>query len=275
MTIVVTVRVNDGMVMASDSATTFFDQEGRAVKVYNNANKLFNLVKVWPIGAMTYGNGNIGSESISTLSKDLRAALDPVSGTDLALVLDQNSYTVLEVAERAKRFLFARYREAYPEGVPGYFMGYRVCGYSAGGTLPEGYEVGINGNEAFGPNAMYSNDSFGPRWAGETEAIDRLILGVGSKFAEALEQLGVEHDAAENVRGEVVSKLCVPLFLPAMPIQDAIDLARFLAETAAKFTHFGLRAATVGGPIEVATITKHEGFKWVTRKHFYEQHFNH
>ena len=59
-----------------------------------------------------------------------------------------------------------------------------------------------------------------------------------------------------------------------MPIQDAIDLARFLAETAAKFTLFSLRAATVGGPIEVAAITKHEGFKWINRKHFFDQHFN-
>ena len=69
MTIVVTVRVNDGLVMAADSATTFSDQAGNAVKVCNSVNKLFNLVKVWPIGAMTYGSGSIGAASIETLSK--------------------------------------------------------------------------------------------------------------------------------------------------------------------------------------------------------------
>jgi hypothetical protein len=72
----------------------------------------------------------------------------------------------------------------------------------------------------------------------------------------------------------VIKSLYVPLSLPAMPIQDAIDLARFLANTAAAFTQFSLRAATVGGPIEVAAITKHEGFKWITRKHFFDQRFN-
>jgi hypothetical protein len=68
MTIVVTVRVNDGIVLAADSATSFIDGSGNVAKVYNNANKIFNLVKVWPIGAMTYGAGGMGSASISTLS---------------------------------------------------------------------------------------------------------------------------------------------------------------------------------------------------------------
>lgn len=43
MTIVVTVRVNDGIVLAGDSATSFVDKDGHVVKVYNNANKIFNL----------------------------------------------------------------------------------------------------------------------------------------------------------------------------------------------------------------------------------------
>ncbi|CAN5397067.1 hypothetical protein BH11ARM2_BH11ARM2_10810 [soil metagenome] len=31
---------------------------------------------------------------------------------------------------------------------------------------------------------------------------------------------------------------------------------------------------TVGGPIEVAAITKHEGFKWIRRKLYYEREMN-
>ena len=64
------------------------------------------------------------------------------------------------------------------------------------------------------------------------------------------------------------------LSLPAMHIQDAIELARYLAETAAKFSHFSLLAPTIGGPIEIATITKHEGFKWVARKHYFPSTLN-
>jgi hypothetical protein len=55
MTIVVTVKIHDGIVLASDSATTFSDTDGNTVKVYDNANKVFNLVKGLPIGSLTWG----------------------------------------------------------------------------------------------------------------------------------------------------------------------------------------------------------------------------
>lgn len=55
MTIVVTVKINDGIVLAADSATTFSDDKGVPVKIYNNANKVFNLVKGLSIGSLTWG----------------------------------------------------------------------------------------------------------------------------------------------------------------------------------------------------------------------------
>lgn len=275
MTIVVSVRVNDGIVLAGDSATSFTDANGNVVKVYNSANKLFNLVKVWPIGAMTYGAGSIGAASISTLSKDLRRRLDPRTSTDPTYTLDQSAYTVQDIAIKARRFLYDQcFLTEYPQGVPRYFLGYRVCGYSAGADLPEAWEIRILGDRCEGPERLYEDDHFGPRWAGETEALDRLILGCGSKTTDALIQLGLDASVAQQTYLELCTQLGAHLFLPAMPIQDAIDLAHFLADTAARFTQFSLRAATVGGPIEVATITKHEGFKWVSRKHYYSVEFN-
>ena len=80
MTIVVTVKINDGIVLAADSATTFSNQEGVVVNIFNNANKAFNLVKGLPIGALTWGAGGIGSASIPTITKDLRRRL---AGDDL------------------------------------------------------------------------------------------------------------------------------------------------------------------------------------------------
>jgi len=50
VTIVVTVKINDGIVLASDSATTFSDEKGTFVNIYNDANKVFNLVKGFPLG---------------------------------------------------------------------------------------------------------------------------------------------------------------------------------------------------------------------------------
>jgi hypothetical protein len=76
-------------------------------------------------------------------------------------------------------------------------------------------------------------------------------------------------------RNKLIPHLGENLILPAAPIQDAIDLARFLVETTKGFVRFATsRSKTVGGPIEVAAITKHEGFKWVQRKHFFPSEFN-
>lgn len=65
------------------------------------------------------------------------------------------------------------------------------------------------------------------------------------------------------------------LVLPAMPIQDAIDLARYMVETTARFSKFSVaRPRTVGGLVEIAAITKHEGFRWIARKHFFRFELN-
>jgi len=71
MTVIVSVKINDGVVMASDSASTF-----GIGQTYLHADKIINLVKGLPIGVMVTGSGGIGSESISTLLKDLRSILD-------------------------------------------------------------------------------------------------------------------------------------------------------------------------------------------------------
>ena len=58
MTIIVTAKVTDGIVLAADSAASFFlpTAGGVIAKIYNHANKVFNLRKVWSIGAMVDGN---------------------------------------------------------------------------------------------------------------------------------------------------------------------------------------------------------------------------
>jgi PII-like signaling protein len=49
MSIIVSVKINDGIVMASDSATTFYDPDGKPGQIYEHANKIVNLVKGLPI----------------------------------------------------------------------------------------------------------------------------------------------------------------------------------------------------------------------------------
>ena len=70
MSIVVAVRVSEGLVMAADSASTLSvtgpsGQSGVA-KIYNHATKLTQL-KDYPTAVATWGAGNIGGRTISSL----------------------------------------------------------------------------------------------------------------------------------------------------------------------------------------------------------------
>jgi len=78
----------------------------------------------------------------------------------------------------------------------------------------------------------------------------------------------------EQMMKNFVSLAQVELVHPAMPTIDAIELAQFLVTTTKKFVKFSPGGNTVGGTSDIATVTKHEGFKWISRKHFYNTKLN-
>jgi hypothetical protein len=277
MTIVVTVKVTDGIVLAADSAATFFiplPGGGTVTKIYNHANKIFNLRKVWSIGAMAYGAGAIGASSVETLSKDLRNRFSDPNNKDY--YLNKDTYTIEEVAIKARRFLFEEcYLRAFANPPAGFGMGYRVCGYSANASLSEAWEFIISGPNCDAPYKVQGVDEFGLRWAGENEALDRLHFGTTVGLKQWLVDKGfVQPNGADAAFSDFVSHFGTSFAIPAMPIQDAIDVARFAVETGARYAKYGPRHETIGGPIDIAAITKHEGFKWVERKHYYTAELN-
>jgi hypothetical protein len=270
MTVVLTVKIHDGVVLASDSATTLYAEGGSIVNVYNTANKIFNLYKGLPIAGMTWGGGSIGHASISTLSKDFRLRL--ISG-DVNWKIDASSYTMFDVANKAKRFFFDEHYAAQAQKQPP-FVGYRIAGYSAGAPLPEVYDLNFTAEGCQGPTLIRRQEDVGINWAGQTEGIRRLVLGFGSNTPAALLESGLAADRLQPALEALRKHNELPLAFPAMPIQDAIALAEFLVQVEAALSRFASGPPIVGGPIEVAAVTKHEGFKWVQRKHYYSAELN-
>jgi hypothetical protein len=113
-------------------------------------------------------------------------------------------------------------------------------------------------------------DDFGVLWDGQYEALNRLVLGLGFDVGTALVKHGIPAGKAQELQANLVKDLYVTLAVPAMPIQDAIDLARFLVETTIGFIKFAVfLPKSVGGAVQIAAITKHEGFRWVQRRQFH------
>lgn len=259
MTVLVSVKINDGIVMAADSASSF-----ASGMIYNNSRKIVNLREGLPIGAMVTGAGGIGNESVNTLLKDLRRRLTGDDAEHADWRLDPAEYSIEAVAARLRQFLFEE--KALPQGGTTWTK-IRVCGYSAGRPLAEVWEVNLTGASAAAPVCIQQEQEFGLRWDGEYEALDRLVFGLGTRFNEFAVKHGLSQQQAVALREGLVPELYELLFVEAMPIGDAIDLARYLVDTTIGFVRFSVaRPKTVGGPIEIATITKHEGFQWVQRR---------
>lgn len=275
MTVAVCVKVHDGLVLAADSASTIVDAQGNVVNVYNNANKIFELCKGLPIGGMTWGAGSLGQSSITTLAKDLRRRFNGSDAAHRDWAVDSASYTLEAVAAATRRFLFEEvYAPTYGSAPAKPSLGFTIAGYSAGATSPEEWRITIDSGASRPPELVQPGEQAGITWSGQPEAISRLVLGHSPQLRSVLADLGAPADQLDTVMGVVAQRLQTFLWTAPMPIQDAIDLAEFLVHCTVMYSRFEAGPQSVGGPIEVSAITKHEGFKWVRRKHYYEPSLN-
>jgi hypothetical protein len=280
MSIGILISVHDGIVLAADSASTLTlmqsgplpnQQNAVALNVYNNANKIANLFKGKSIGCVAYGAGSIGNASISTLLKDFRYSL--TNGQEPTFSFE--NYTMGGVAELLTEFLSRQVDRLAPT-VPKPTLGILLGGYSVGKSLGEGWTVQIENGVPKAPQLLRKEQEVGITWGGEGEAISRLVLGFGQALPQILKSVVTPQpqDALHRLMEMLRGNLQAPIVFAPMPIQDAIDLAEFLVHTAIMFSRFTPGPQAVGGPIEIAAITKHEGFKWIRRKHYFSAEFN-
>lgn len=280
MTIAISIKINDGLVLASDSASTVLGQvpsgELQVLNVYNNAIKVFNLRKGLPIGAITWGAGSIGQASISTILKDLRERFTGDDRDHLDWKLDEETYTVEDVAKRLKQFIFDElYVDAFKDFPQKPGLGFIVAGYAAHAPLADEFQIDVENGVCNGPRLLRKREESGVTWAGEPEALNRLVMGTSTAMTGVLvNYFKVPQAQLVQVMSVIQQSLQVPLVLPAMPLQDAIDLAEFMVDVTIQFSRFKPGPPTVGPPIEIAAISKHEGFRWVKRKYYFGRELN-
>lgn len=179
-----------------------------------------------------------------------------------------------EVADRFKEFFHdEKYQDLYKQD-PGSVsdLGLLIAGYGSGEDQPELFELHLSPTSCEGPTIALADP--GAQWWGQPEAITRVMLGISGVLPNALVNLGVDQSNVGAYVDAIKSQIAVTLVQPAMPIQDAIDLAHFLVQLTINFVRFSPGHQTVGGPIEIAAITKHEGFRWVKRKHYFDGKLN-
>lgn len=60
----------------------------------------------------------------------------------------------------------------------------------------------------------------------------------------------------------------------AMPKREVAEFAESLVAMTAVRRKMSLQSETVGGPVDVAVMSRHEGFVWVKRKHYFPLDLN-
>jgi 20S proteasome alpha/beta subunit len=257
MTIILSIKVQDGVVMASDSAVL---HRGH---LYTNADKNIQLVKGLPIGVLISGDGALGTRALTSVMQDfsIRACLRGNS-----CFIDKDSYTLDEVCQKLQTFIL----EASTACLSPIRSTLILSGYSARADLPETWSIRFDGTERIAPELVWGEDEYGLSWEGQTGCIARLLCDVPhTGFNEAEARLA-EVSLYNQISGELPEDgLDSPLLVtPGMPLMDAVDVARFLMDTSLAFER--LRAdrlvKTIGGPVDLAIITRHDGFRWVQRK---------
>ena len=270
MTICVAIKVRDCLVFAADSATslveTASDGSSRVANIWNHGTKVFNLHKGLPIAAMTAGLAHFGPVSVSNLAKDLRQQL---TGNQTAL--DPDAYTVEAVATKADDFFFQSYgQQQSPPANPHVFEVW-IGGFGSADTHGEIWKLTIrDGVRENLQQLVRAEDDDTVLWGGQKRAIARLILGIDPDARSLLVTRGIDGGEIDVVAKQMLT----PLVHPAMPVQDAIDLADFLVDVTKRYLAFLPGANVVGGDTDIATVTRHEGFKWIRRKHYYPEHLN-
>lgn len=262
MTLAIAIKINNGLVLATDSASAIGETDNEQTKIhhtYYNADKLYNLKKGSPIGCLTWGDGSINGVSISTITKDFRKKLE-----------DESNLKVKTIAEKFIKFL----KEFIADDYRDINVGFLIAGYSDDNNkFPEMFMIEIT-EETISQKELPYDNNFSISWFGDIDFLSRFILGFDPEMEILLKNNDFDEKTIDKIISLIKNNLSIPLGVSEMPIQDAIDLADFLVEICKKTSKFVPGPQIIGGPTDIAVITKHEGFKWIQRKHYYTQELN-
>ncbi len=196
-------------------------------------------------------------------------------GDDPAWTLDPANYTLEDVAQKAFAYFITDQYDHDPNKPEGdHSFELYIGGFSSGSRLGEIWKITIINGTGFGPTVQTSPGDVGVLWSGQPDALNRLILGYSMGIVDVLQEAGVNEPDLGQLQASFKSRAQAGLTHAAMPVQDAVHLAEFLVATTINFTKFLPGANTVGGAIDIATVTRHEGFKWISRKHYYPCELN-
>lgn len=259
MSLIISVRVDDGIVMASDSRVTVTTNRQHEVHFSDTTYKTFCLGG--RIGVSTCGDAHIKGRAVASWMQAFEEE-----------VFD-NNWSVLNTMQNIATFFSGL-------GVDSSIT-FHVGGYEkvADATMiPVTYHVVVRNDGSITKSMQDSGP--GARWDGMVETISRLIKGVLLVVPDKMIKLDtltrritdesgakktVEYNNVTVVPGNTAYYQESNIEFQYFTLQDAIDFAKYAIKTTIDTIKFKSESLTVGEPIDILVIEP-SGARWIAHK---------
>ena len=264
----------EGLVLAAESRVTLTAQTPGQPPLhvnYDNATKLLAFgAPNTHLGAVTYGQGAIGIRTAASFLPEFEAALGATAATPggggrrRSAAAPATRLSVAAFTQRLSDFFMEQWRQAMPADYAGPDMIFVVGGFDDGAPYGTVLEFYVPTRPT--PVVKHAPGAFGMVWGGQRETVDRIVQGYDAALpAIAQEELGLS-DARRDQLVAAFGRLQMSLPLQAMALQDCVDLAIFFIRTTIAAQRLMVTVRGVGGPIDVATVTRQNGLSFIQRK---------
>jgi hypothetical protein len=258
----------EGIVLAADSRVTLnvetlpVDGKIRVLSsAYDNAIKLLRVNKQTHVGAVTYGLGALGQAEPRTAHSFI-----PEFESTLLDKYGENRLSVEAFAKELSDFFMAQWHARMPKDYNGEPMIFLIGGYDKDAPYGRVFQIALpNAPQPVEQNA--GQGAFGVTWGGQLEFATRLLNGFDPRLTTIVQQeLKISDDQISDLNGKLTNQLSLPIPYQFLPLQDCIDLSIFLIKTTIELQKWSIGIRGVGGAIDVATITRTDGFTDIQRK---------
>ena len=256
----------EGIVLATDSRVTLTahgaDTNTTIPTYYDNATKLLKVKGQQFVGAVTYGRGALGEAQPRTA----HSYIPEFEQELVAEVGEETRLSVEDFATRLSEFFQGQWEATMPPNTPpDDTIVFLVGGYDEDAAYGRVFQIAIPTEPI--PKEFNVGNEFGITWGGQGEIASRLIHGYDPNL-DQLVRAHVHLNPAQtaNLREKALRGLAVPIPYQFLPLQDCVDLAIFLVKATATLQKWMLGIRGVGGAVDVATITRTEGFRPIQQK---------
>lgn len=255
----IAIKGAEGVVLAADSRVTLTAQrEGQLPLAVNfdNATKLLGFSEPHNyVGVVTYGGAVIGLRTPHSFVPELEVELE-----------GKKRLAVEDYARAIRDFFLAQWHKVMPSDYAGPPITFIVGGYDKGAAYGRIFLVDI----PYSPEPVEQNPgdtNFGMTWGGQLQIASRIIHGYDPAIPEILRsELELDDKKVGELLQKFKQKLEFSIPYQVLPLQDCVDLAAFMVQTTMDAQGLAIGLRGVGGPIDVAIITRTNGLKYVRRK---------